>query len=148
MARRNYLAVMVVAALLAFSATSEADERFTLRSLRGSWGFSAAGFLLANTPTPLPASAVGLITFDGVGGCVDEARLNAGGTVVALTSDSCSYTVNSDGRGTLIVTFLPAGAFTTDFVLVDNAEEFHFIVSDTAQPGATVASGVAKRQVR
>ena len=77
---------------------------------------------------------------------MDEARLNAGGTVVALTSDSCTYTVNPDGRGTMIVTFQPSGAFTTDFVLVDGAKEFHFIVSDTTQPGTTVASGVAKRQ--
>lgn len=144
-ATRNYLAVMVIAALVAFSATSDAGEHFTLQSLRGAWGFSASGTLGGGT---VQAAAVGLITFDGVGGCVDEARLNAGGTVVALTSVTCSYTVNSDGTGTLIATFAPAGAFTTDFVLVDNAKEFHFIVSDTAQPGATVASGVAKRQVR
>lgn len=147
--RRSYLAIMTVAALVVLSGSSEADndERFTERSLRGSWGFSAAGFL-AVTPTGsnTPASAVGLLRFDGRGECTDEAKLNSAGTVVALTSTSCTYTVNSDGTGTIQTTFAPAGAFTTDFVITEERGEFHFIVSDQVQPGTTVASGVAKRQ--
>jgi hypothetical protein len=147
--KRSYVAMMIVAALIVFSGSSEADndDRFTERSLRGSWGFSAAGFLAVRaTGSHTPASAVGLLTFDGRGECTDEAKLNSAGTVVSLTSITCTYTVNPDGTGTIQTTFAPAGAFTTDFVIIEEKGEFHFIVSDVAQPGTTVASGVARRQ--
>lgn len=144
-ARRHYLALMVTAALVAFSASSEAEQHFTLQSLRGAWGFSASGTLGPGIvgPAAVPAAAVGLIDFDGVGGCTETAKLNAG-AVIPLISTACSYTVTSDGFGSLTVTFGPL-TFTADFVIVDVAKEFHFIVSDAV---GTVANGVAKRQVR
>ena len=135
----------VVLAVLACGTTAQADERFNNKSLRGAWGFNAHGFLGATTPAQTPASAMGRNTYDGAGGCTSDAKLNAGGTVLTLNSISCTYTVFPDGTGTQ-ETVYAVGTFTTDFVLVDNAKEFLFIVSDTAQPGTTVASGVAKRQ--
>lgn len=142
-ATKNYsrLAMMVIVALFAFGATSQAGENFTLHSIQGTWGFSASGTLAG----AVPAAAVGLLTFDGAGGCSESAKLNAGGTVYPLTTTACSYTVNSDGSGSVIVTFAGFGSFTTDFVIVDVAKEFHFIISDVS---GTVASGVAQRQVR
>jgi hypothetical protein len=93
----------------------------------------------------LPASAVGLNTYDGNGGCTSESHLNAGGTVALLTSASCSYAVNGDGTATQQTAFVGGASFTAHIVLVDDNEAF-FIVSDTAQPGTTVASGLLKRQ--
>ena len=121
--------------------SAQAGEHFTLRSLQGAWGFSASGTLGAGT---IQAAAVGLLTFDAVGGCTETITLNTGGTVTPLTSLACSYTVNSDGSGSLTVTFSGPLIFTIDFVIVDVAKEFHFIASDPT--GTTVASGVAKRQ--
>jgi hypothetical protein len=124
--------------------SAQADEHFTERSLRGVWVASASGTLGTT-----PAAAVGLFTFDAAGGCTQTATLNAGGMVYQLTSIACSYTVNSDGSGSLTVTFPFPGpgplTFTVDFVIVEVEKELHLIVSE---PGsATVASGVAKRQV-
>jgi len=144
-AKRSVVAAVMVAGVVAFSSTALADQPFSNKSLKGAWGFNAHGFLAAGTPAQIAASAMGRNTYDGHGGCFSEAKLNAGGTVLALTSLACTYTVNPDGTGTQQTTYT-AGTFTTDFVLVDNAKEFLFIVSDTAQPGTTVASGVAKRQ--
>ena len=122
--------------------SAQADEHFRLQSLRGVWGVSASGTLGDGT---VQAAAVGLFTFDAAGGCTETAKLNAGGIVTPLTSIACSYTVNSDGSGSLTVTFPGSLTFTVDFVIVDVAKEFHFIVSDPT--GTTVASGVAKRQM-
>ena len=117
------------------------SKTFNERSLRGTWGFSASG-----TVGGQPATAVGLLTFDGQGGCETSARLNANGVVIALTSTNCSYTVNADGTGTINSTFA-VGSFVTDLVIVEPNKEFHFIISDTVgAPGGTVAGGVAKRQ--
>ena len=149
--KKTPVAVVVIAGLVVFSATTYADsERFTDKSLKGAWGFNVHGFLAANTASPLPTSAMGRTVYDGDGGCTTDAKLNAGGTVLTLVSTTCTYTVNPDGTGTQLTTFgppaPPPGTFTTDFVLVDAAKEFLFIVSDTTQPGSTVGSGVAKRQ--
>jgi hypothetical protein len=145
--KRSFLAAVIIA-LVVCSTTSHADdnERFSEKSLKGAWGFQAHGFLGVTPASHLPASAMGRNTYDGAGGCTSEAKLNAGGTVVALTSITCTYTVNPDGTGTQQTTFGPGLVFTTDFVLVEHAKKFYFIVSDTAQPGTTVASGVASRQ--
>ena len=145
-AMKTLRAVVVIAGVVVCSTVASADDngKFSNKSLKGAYGFHVHGFLAANTASPIPASAVGRNVYDGAGSCTSEAKLNAGGTVISL-SGTCTYTVNPDGTGTAVSTY-SFGVFTTDFVLVDNAKEFHFIVSDTAQPGATVGSGVAKRQ--
>jgi hypothetical protein len=136
--------VLIATVLAGLTGTAHADERFSARTLRGAWGFNAQGFLAANTPAQTPASAVGRNTYDGVGQCTSEAKLNVGGTVLALTATSCTYTVDPDGTGIQQTTY-PAGSFTTHFVLVEHASEFLFTVADAVQPGTTVASGIAKR---
>ena len=147
-AKKTLLAVVMIAGVAMCTTTAHADDKdngkFNSKSLKGAWGFHVHGFLAANTPNPVPASAVGRNVYDGAGHCTSDAKLNAGGTVIPLTG-TCTYTVNPDGTGTAVSTYA-IGQFTTDFVLVDNAHEFHFIVSDTAQPGTTVGSGIAKRQ--
>jgi len=140
--RRIYMGVIILAAVLAYGGASQADEPFTLRSLRGTFGFSGSGTLGGAS-----AAVVGLTRFDGVGGCVSTAVLNAAGTVSPLTSTECSYTVNSDGTGSQNLTFGPFGPFTSSFVIVDAKKEVHFILSD-GFGGGTVASGVSRRQAR
>ena len=144
---RRHWAFMAAVSLLAASAATDAiGENFKARTLKGAWGFTASGTLFVTT-TPTPAVAVGVATFDGVAGCTSESKLNVGGTLAQVTASSCSYTVNADGTGTQLTVFPGVGAFRTDFVIVDNAKEFRFIISDQTQPGgATLASGVAKRQ--
>ena len=151
MTSKSVMMAVVVAVAVVCSTTASADEeRFSNKSLKGAWGFNVHGFLGANTPTPVATSAMGRTTYDGNGGCHTVAKLNVAGTVLSLTSVTCTYTVNPDGTGTQLTAFgppaPPPGTFTTDFVLVDAAKEFLFIVSDTTQPGSTVGSGVAKRQ--
>jgi hypothetical protein len=62
--RRIYMGVIMLAAVLAYSGSSQANEEFTLRSLMGTFGFSGSG-----TFAGAPAAVVGLSRFDGVGGC-------------------------------------------------------------------------------
>lgn len=139
--RKIWMGVMVLAAMLAYGGVGLAGEQYTARSLKGAYGFSGSGTLLS-----LPAAVVGLTRFDGVGGCLTTARLNAaalGTAVISMESDTCSYTVNADGTGAQELTF-PIGSFTSDFVIVDGNNEVHFMLWDLG--GGTVASGVSKRQ--
>jgi hypothetical protein len=137
------VAAIIVAAVLAHVATTRAAADFSRRSLKGTYGFSGAGTLFGGA---VQATVVGLNSFDRAGGCVITARINGGGLVTPLTTATCSYGVNSNGTGWIHVTFNepPFGPFVSDFVIVDEARELRFILSDAS--GGTVASGVAKKQ--
>jgi hypothetical protein len=142
--RRISIAAAVVIAALTYAGASGASSGFSVRSLKGVYGFSGAGTLGAGT---IQTAVVGLQRFDGAGGCRITARLNAGGTVHSLRSTRCTYTVTPDGRGVATVTFdhpVFAGPFISDFALVDGGDEALFAISDPSQ--TTVASGAAKRQ--
>ena len=142
--KRIYMCGLIAAASLAYVVTSQGGDRFSVRSLKGTYGFNGSGTLLGGT---LQAAVVGLTSYDRAGGCRIKARLNAGGEVHSLTSAECSYTVNPDGTGAIRVTFNEppfTGPFVSDFVIVDNAKELPFALSDST--GGTVATGVATRQ--
>jgi hypothetical protein len=138
-----YVAVIVLATLFAFVSTSWANyytRRFNLRSVKGTYGFSLQG-----SSGDQALSVVGLDAFDGRGGCAIQAHFNLGGTVSPLTSSTCTYLVNPDGRGTSTFTFPgPLGPFTINFVIVDGKQELHFILSD-GFGNNTVANGTAIR---
>lgn len=134
---------LVAVALAAYVGNGHAASRFSNRSLKGTYGFAGSGTLVGGT---VQAAVVGLNSFDRAGGCRITARINAFGAVTPVSSTSCSYSVNPDGTGSLKVIFdvpLLAGPFTSDFVIVDNANEIRFVLSDPT--GLTVATGVSKR---
>lgn len=130
--------LVVLCVLVSGVPTVQADNRFTDRSLLGVWGFSADGVL----DTVGPAVAAGIFTFDGEGGCTFSETLNISGVgVVARTADTCTYSVNEDGTGTVERTFGDDSS-PVAFVILLRREEMHFIVTE---PGV-VARGMAKRQ--
>ena len=136
--------LVLVVALLAYVGTSQAANGFSNRSLKGTYGLSGSGTLAGGA---VQAAIVGLNSFDRAGGCRITARINALATVTPVRSTSCSYTVNPDGTGFISVSFdnpMFAGPFRSDIVIVDNAQEIDFMLSDDS--GGTVAVGVAKRQ--
>jgi hypothetical protein len=119
------------------------DDEFTNKSIRGTWGFSAAGTIVPPAvPAATPAVAVGVMSFDGKGGCSISDTINIGGTSASRTSTTCSYAVNPDGTGSLSAQFPgDPGPTPLSFVIVNNKDEIRFIRTDLG-----VASGVAKRQ--
>lgn len=153
---KNRLALLLVAVCsvtifslgaIFFSSTSAAGpHRFDNGTIKGVWGFSANGTIQPPAlPSATPAVAVGLVKFDGDGRCSFTDQVNIGGTAIPSTgfrtSSSCDYSVNTDGTGTITVSFPSEGPTPLTFVIVDKAEELRFIRTD-----AGVASGVAKKQ--
>jgi hypothetical protein len=136
-----------LASLLSLTVTagqpSAEAKNFTVQSLRGNWGFSGSGTISPPTvPQITWGAVVGILTFDGSGGCSMSNTANIGGTTTAQTSQTCTYTVNPDGTGSIVAQFPgDPGPLPLSFVLVDGGDELHLIRTDIA-----VATGVAKRQ--
>ncbi len=94
-------------------------------------------------PAATPAVAVGILDFDGAGGCSITDTTNLGGTKIGpQTSATCTYSVNPDGTGTFSVA-VPGdpGPAPVSFVIVNKMKEIRTIRTDLG-----VATGVAKRQ--
>ena len=155
---KTSVVVFIVIVSLGVAAGVSHAEQFSLQSLQGGWGLNADGQLFTGPGVRVPAAAVGQINFDGNGNCSETAKLNVNGQVFSLTTaspgGSCTYTVNADGTGTILVSF-GGPPFVADFVIVDSKKEFRFIVynpppATSTTPGGfdggTVAAGVAKRQ--
>jgi hypothetical protein len=132
---------IVLVGLTSFVPSAQADGGFSNQTLRGAWGFSSSATVLPPAAaSATPAVVVGLMTFNGNGGCSIIETFNAGGFSSSQASTSCSYTVNPDGTGTLLAQS-PSGPTPLSFVIVDGNQELRFIRTDVA-----VASGVARRQ--
>jgi len=139
-ATASLLSLLVLMAATSLWAADEAQ--FTNQSLQGKWAFSASGTIVPPaTPQPTPAMALGIMSFDGNGGCSITDTINIGGASLSRSSSSCTYAVDPDGQGSLTVQFPgDPGPTPLALVLVNNVE-FRFIRKDLG-----VASGVASRQ--
>jgi len=143
--KRALFRVLFALGLASIVSSAEAEPQFTVRSLSGAFGFSAAGTVVPPAlPVATPAAAVGTMTFDRNGACVISDTINIGGMSASRTSTTCAYTVNQDGTGS-ISTLFPGdpGPIPLSFVIVNQENEIRFIRTDLG-----VATGVAKKQNR
>ena len=113
---------------------AEADEQreCSNKSLRGSFGFTSTGALLA-LPAPLagPFTEIGRQTFDGRGTTDGTATLSANGNIRNVTFDG-TYAVNPDCTGSMSLFVLPVGSTVNlDFVIDDDGAELRAIVLTT-----------------
>lgn len=137
-------ATLTIAATLGSTVGRTQDPPLKGESMRGTWGFSASGTILPPAASaPTPAVAVGVMTFDPqTRDCVIVDTINIGGTRLSRTSESCTYSLTADGRGSIVAGFPGDPALTPlEFVLVDKERELRFIRTDLG-----VAEGVAKLQ--
>lgn len=146
--------LMTTTMLMAIGATAIAvraqDKGKEGEPMRGTWSFSASGTILLPGVPPIPAAAVGLMTFDpNTHNCLIQDMVNIGGTTHSRTpspnglpDESCTYHLGSDGQGSISVSF-PGDQepVPLSLVLVDHEREMRFIRADVG-----VAEGVAKLQ--
>ncbi len=140
---RWLLGGLLAAALAAGAPQTLAKKGFGDDSIEGTWGFSALGTLVPPAvPAQTPAAAVGLMVFDGEGGCIIDDTINIGGASFSRVSSSCVYAVDANGTGAIEATFPgDPGPTPLSFVVVSDATEIRFIRTDLG-----VASGVARLQ--
>jgi hypothetical protein len=109
--------------------------------LKGSYGFTTTGSILAFGPVGLVAD-VGVLAFDGFGGVYQTETLSLNGDI-SKRSGQGIYSVDRDCTGDMSITVpLPTGETTTltsDFVIVDEGKEIRFIVTGRGRVLTTVA---------
>jgi hypothetical protein len=131
--------------VLGIVSTAQADERreCSSASLRGSFGFTSTGTLLA-PPPPLagPFGEIGRQTFDGQGNTEATATLSANGNINRVTIQG-TYVVNPDCTGSMTLLISPLGVTAhLDFVIDDDGTEIRAIATG---PG-TIETRVYRKQ--
>jgi hypothetical protein len=114
-------------------------------TIRGSFGFTSTGTLLA-LPPPFagPFAEVGRQTFDGKGNTDATATTSSNGNIVKVTIVG-KYTVNQDCTGSMTLYVSPFDATVhVDFVISDDGAGLRAIVTDSG----SVESRVYSKQFR
>ena len=104
------------------------DKGFSVKDVRGTYGFSFQGEILGVGPV----AAVGRITADGGGNVTDAVRTISISGVPVTETFTCELTVNFDGTGSAVCPLdNPAPGAppveTFDFVLEDKARAFRLV---------------------
>lgn len=134
--------VSILGALLVigFSATLPAEERCTLRSVAGDFGYTVTGWRL-----PVgPASSVGSVRFNRDGTLSGTQTLSLNGTIVQGEVLTGTITVNDDctGSSVIVVSNTPFPRTSTlDVVWVNDSDEFKLIFTNSG----TILTGEGKR---
>ena len=122
------------------------DNECSNATLRGSFGFTSTGTLLA-LPPPLagPFAEIGRQTFDGTGDNTEgTATLSTNGTIGHVTFFG-TYVVNPDCTGSMTLFVLPLGrTITLDFVIDDDGAELRALLTST--PSGNTESRVYRKQ--
>ena len=148
---KRTIPLLLTLCLVLLAADEASAQRYSEKSLRGTWAFVSDGFIGTSW-----APSTGLGIADGAGGCVTKSVLilglggadpfavppNDDRTALTLESVGCSYTVNPDGTGIWTVV-TPAGEFILNFVIV-SPNEWFWIGTDSN--GFTTAKGISKRR--
>jgi hypothetical protein len=122
------------------------DKECSNASLRGSFGFTSTGTLLAlPAPNAGPFAEIGLQTFEGRGDYTEgSATLSTNGNIGHVTFNG-TYVVNPDCTGSMTLFVLPLGrTITLDFVIDDDGAELRALL--TSSPSGNTESRVYRKQ--
>ena len=139
-----FLTVFVLGLLPSVQAGAEKAE-CSNASLRGSFGFTSTGTLLALPPGFAGAfGEIGRQTFDGNGNTDATATLSANGHLNHVTFEG-TYDVNEDCTGSMTLFVSPlAVTVTLDFVIDDDGTELRAITTGNRE--GNVETRVYKKQ--
>ncbi len=140
------LALCVVLLGTAIEARADEPRGCSNASLKGSFGFTSTGALVAGFPAPVigPFGEIGRQTFDGRGNTEGAATLSGNGNINRVTFQG-TYVVNPDCTGDMTLYVSPFGSTVNlDFVIDDAGNELRAIVTG---PGVVETRVYKKQQV-
>jgi hypothetical protein len=139
---KTFTMAVVATLALALSSTAKAsDKGCTNATLRGSYAQTGSGVITAPPDQAGPFANVGTLIFDGNGGLTGTLVVSSNGSGASST-ETGTYTVNSDCTGTYTVQIAAFGITSQAFFAIDsNGDELEIIVTD---PGSVIIC-VAKK---
>jgi hypothetical protein len=136
---KNLLLMTAPLVLLAYGAHADC----TLETLRGAYGFTVHGRILAADGTTSTAliDGIGKTTFDGAGTLTQEESTVVNGVPVTngfSTGETGTYMVDADCTGMITLNLGPGGTRTGSFVITRRGQALHVIITGATINGAPV----------
>jgi hypothetical protein len=149
MKRSNTAKTFVIAAVsalaLSIAPAAKADDNkgCSNATLRGTFAFKGAGFIVSPAFLAGPLATVSTLTFDGIGTATSASGSSSQNGNIGPQTETGTYTVNPDCTGTFMVLISPGGFTAHYFFVIDvDANELEIICTDSG----VVFSGTARRQ--
>ena len=122
------------------------DKECSNATLRGSFGFTSTGTLLALPPSLAgPFAEIGRQTFDGRGDNTEGTATLSNNGIIRHVTFYGPYVVNPDCTGSMTLFVLPLGrTITLEFVIDDDGAELRALLTST--PSGNTESRVYKKQ--
>lgn len=127
---RAFAIAAVTALAISMTPTAKADDKgCSTAALKGTFAYTATGFLVA-APAPIgPYGSAGTQTFDGKGGTIVTGMTSANGNIAQQTNTG-TYIVNSDCTGTFTLQIAPGVEAHFFFAIADNGNEYQAVCLD------------------
>jgi hypothetical protein len=150
MNRHSFRIACVVVLVIGLAGAAAAQGRAcSSATIRGSWGYTETGSVIAPTPTGgtvvVTAAAVGRYEFDHAGSFEGEQNSSSNGVVGPDTKQG-TYTINPDCTGTLTLTAyrggVPQRLSVWAFVIDGNGREMRAILTSMTLPNGIPLSPI------
>jgi hypothetical protein len=128
------LATMALA-VFGFAVNALANGNCSTATLKGAFGFTATGFLVAPSPIVGLFGGIGIQSFDGKGNTEAVSTVSINGTSQTVSIKG-AYSVNSDCTGSMTLTFLPSGlVHHFDLVVASSGSDVQGVRTDPGVVG-------------
>ena len=146
MNRHSFQIACVVVLVIGLAGAAAAQGRAcSSATIRGAWGYTETGSVIAPTGAVVAAAAVGRYEFDGAGSFEGEQNSSANG-VVGPDTKTGTYTINPDCTGTLTLTAYRDGIAQRlsvwAFVIDGNGREMRAIMTSMTLPNGIPLSPI------
>jgi len=137
---KTFTIAAVTALALGIAPTANA-QACTNSSLRSTFAFKGAGFIVSPPSVAGPFADVNTLTFNGQGAVTGTGMVSQNGNIVPVT-ETGTYNVNPDCTGTYAVLLSPLGFTAHYYFVIDASGELQIICADSG----VAFSGTARRQ--
>lgn len=153
MNRERFRIIWYVVLVIGLAGVVSAQDRRACSNatVRGAWGYTETGSVIAPTGAVVAAAAVGRYEFDREGFFEGEQNSSANGVVGPDTKQG-TYTINADCTGTLTLTAYRGGVAQRlsvwAFVIDDNGQEMRAIMTSMTLPNGVPLSPIMTMTAR
>lgn len=121
-----FASVWVLGVISTAYADTDKREGCSVTTLKGSYGYTVTGALVAG-PSAGPFAAVGRLVFDGRGTFENNRTISRNGEILRNFEGAGTYTINSDCTGSFTFTDGGVATLSLDIVIDDNGDELRMI---------------------
>ena len=138
----SFLILLGVGYIFFGEQANASSEDCTLKNVKGAYGATFTGAIIAAESLTVPFAAVARIVCDGKGNCHAEGTQSINGNILPFVDESATYIVNPDCTGSIAVVLVGGPRINFNFIIVNRGKEIRSIQTD---PGTAITGNLRQQ---